>query len=787
VNTRRSIPALSAAEKLRAARIERLVDDAGKGGPGVPALIEELTDPSWAVRREVVAALGRLGDTAAPALFAALRDRRDDESRVAAMVDALVASTGAHVDEGAVALATASDPAVVADAAQILGRRRSAFGVPTLAALTRADDDNVAATAIEALGRIGGRAAVDSLIAAAGSGNFFRTFPAIDVLGRSGDPQVVAPLAALLADPRYAHEATRALGRTGEKSAALPLTRLLGRPGDRMARVVALALAELYDRQVERHGVATALDRALGEASSPAVVRHLVQAAAAAGPDEQAAICRVLGALGDGSAAPFLTRLLDAPPPVAGLAAEALKKLGSSAEASLVAALREGDSARRLVLLPLVSHRVSAVADVVGCLEDPEPSVRAAACDALARIGDPAAVPGLFALLADPNPRLVHAALNAIQSLGSADTEALTLAAARSADPQVRRAAFRIIAYFGYTAALELLVEAIAGGDDRLRDGALHALPSLDDPRALEALLATVHHPEGHARAAAMRALGQCPSAPLIVAGLQRGLEDGDAWVRYYACQSLGKLAWEPAAGAIAALLQDEAGQNRVAAIEALSHLKSDVALAALHAAAGSDEADMQRAALVGLGMGGRPEALPVLLAAATSPDGPTRLVAVSALAVFDAPAVVPALGRAAVDADEGVRVAALGFLAARPTLAATRTLIDLLRSDAAPTRILAALSVPSGARIEGLLAALDGADDDFAPRLVSALARMRHPDAGAALLSALSSPNVAARKAAVMTLGILGTPEAVAALRRAATGDADAEVRRLCALELSE
>jgi HEAT repeat protein len=784
VSARRSMPALSDTEKVRAARIEHLADGAGEG---VPALLEELCDPSWAVRREVVAALGRLGDVATPALVTALRERRDDEVRIAALVDALVASTGAHVDEAVVALAASPNAAVVSDAAQILGRRRSASGIPTLAALTRAEDDNVAATAIEALGRIGGRAAVDSLIAAAGSGNFFRTFPAIDVLGRSGDPQVVAPLAALLEDPRYAHEAARALGRTGEKSAALPLTRALGRPGDRMARVVAVALAELYARQVERHGVAVALDRALSGASSPAVVRRLVQAAAGADPDEQSAICCVLGALDDGSAVPLLTRLLDAPAPVAGRAAEALKKLGSRAEASLVAALREGDSARRRVLLPLASAYSSAVPDVLRCLEDPEPEVRAAACDALARIGDATAVPGLFALLANPNPRLVHAALSAIQSLGSVDTEALTLEAARSADAPVRRAAFRIIAYFGYASALDLLVEAIAGGDDRLRDGALHALSSLDEPRALEALLATARHADGRARAAAMRALGQCAPAPDVVASLRRGLSDADAWVRYYACQSLGKLAWEPAAGAIAALLQDDAGQNRVAAVEALSHLPSDAALAALHAAARSGEADMERAALVGLGLGGRAEALPILVAAATAPEAPTRLVAISALASFDAPEALAPLGRAAADPDEGVRTAALGFLAARPTLEATQTLIDLLHSDASPARILSALSVPSEGRIRGILLALETADDDFAPRLVSALARMRHADAVAGLLAALSSPNVAARKAAVMTLGVLGTAEAMAALRRASAGDTDAEVRRLCALELAE
>ena len=98
-----------------------------------------------------------------------------------------------------------------------------------------------------------------------------------------------------------------------------------------------------------------------------------------------------------------------------------------------------------------------------------------------------------------------------------------------------------------------------------------------------------------------MRALGQCRSEPSVIAALQQGLADPDAWVRYYACQSLGKLAWEPAAASIAALLGDQAGQIRAAAVEALSHLQSSVAFEALREAAGSSDPDMQRAALVGL------------------------------------------------------------------------------------------------------------------------------------------------------------------------------------------
>jgi hypothetical protein len=55
--------ALSAEEQRRVGEVERL-RAAGRPGP----LVELLVDPSWAVRREVAAALAARGDAAVPPL-----------------------------------------------------------------------------------------------------------------------------------------------------------------------------------------------------------------------------------------------------------------------------------------------------------------------------------------------------------------------------------------------------------------------------------------------------------------------------------------------------------------------------------------------------------------------------------------------------------------------------------------------------------------------------------------------------------------------------------------------
>ncbi|TKD06376.1 HEAT repeat domain-containing protein [Polyangium fumosum] len=773
----------SEAEKQR---IEAIHELEAVGAPGVPALVEMLADPSWTVRRRVVASLAAMGDVAVEPICLALRERRDNEARTAAAVDALSASTGS-ADLAVLGLADADSPAVLADAAQILGRRKSTAALRRLSELTSHPDDNVAVAAIEALGRIGGRRVVESLVRVVTGGNFFRTFPAIDVLGRSGDPRAVEPLADLLLDMRYMLEAARALGRTGNRAAVTPLVRLLARPGDAIVRAVALALAELRERHAELYGVVAPIDETLRR-SVPvaATVRRFVQGLRGAGQAEQIAICAVLSALGSDAAIPDLRALLDGPSAVAAAAAAALLELGQSSDARVLDALRDGDGPRRLLLLPLVTSS-AALEEVVRCLGDEAPEVRAAACDTLARLGDPSAVRVLFPLLADPNGRVVHAASSAIQSLGSADTEALALEAARNEHPGIRRAALRILGYFGYDAALPVFLDALGDADARVREVAIAGLPYLDAPSALDALVALASGTDARARAAAVRALGQSTAAPRVVACLVDALGDADAWVRYFACKSLGRLGDEASAPRIAARLDDEAGHVRVGAVEALAHLRGEVAVAALQKAAEERDPDVQRAALIGLGLTGRPELIPHLLAGLASPDAATRIVAVSAIAGLPSPEVLPALVRAAGDNDESVAATAMGILAQRPGVEATRALVGLHAANPGTTRAFTALSAPLPGRIEGLLEALATADDELSAQLASALARMRRESANEALLAALGLPNPAARKAAATTLAALGTRQAHVALEQAARVDPDPEVRRVCSLVVAQ
>ncbi len=735
--------------------------------------IEQLAGAKWSERRGLIAELATV--EAVPALVEALRTRRDDETRIAALVDALVGSNG-DVESALAPLADDPDPAIVADVASVLGRRHS--GLPILAALTQHADDNVAVASIEALGRLGGQRAVAALIACVESNNFFRVFPAIDVLGRTGDPRAIEPLSRLLDNPRYQLEAARALGRSADRAAAAPLFRLLQAPSEASLRVACAALSELADRYEELYGASTSIFESLHEQRSERLIRRLAQALLGADKAEKGALCRVLGALGSGLAVHVLLGQLEGDAEVARAASAALRQIGRDSDRAISDALRHASSSRRAALLPGLQHAEHGAA-VLECLDDPEPGVRVLAAEALARLGTRSATPRLFTLLEDPHVRVVHAATAAICALGDEQTEALALRAAGSASLEVRRAGLRILGYFGYPRAYDALHSGLFDGDQRLRDAAAAGLAILDEPRARPLLRDAAGNPEPKLRAAAIRALGQAESDSETLQVLRNALSDADSWVRYYACQALGRLREETAVDALSHLLTDSAGHVRVAAVEALAYLRG--ATATLRACVASDDPDVRRAALLGLGMRADGESLPTFLDAARSGEPATRLVALAALASLHEPAALDALASAAQDEDEAVRNAALGYLQAAP--GGSMRLVQLAHLG---TRIADALSTPHPERVSALVQGLADADDALATLLASCLVKLGSNTARDGLIAALTLDNRAARMAAAHALAALGTREAYAALSQCASDDPDPELRRVCSLHLS-
>ncbi len=774
--------ALTEAERSRIEHVDHLV---AAGPRGIRELIVSLGDPSWTVRRAVVAGLASLGDDAVAPLCLWLRTVRSSESAIAAAVDTLATSIGTTVTAEVLALADDPNPAVTADAAMILGRRRVLEATPRLAALVQHEDDNVAVASIEALGMVGGTAAVDVLVRVVESKRFFRTFPAIQVLARTGDPRAVAPLAALLSDESYRLEAVRALGRTGHPQAIGPITSLLHSPSDAIVRLVALALSELIER-ADWTGSSEHVATMLRHTLAPWLGRFGA-ALRGADPEERSAIALLLGRAGDASVLSAITSMLEDASTVAA-ATNALHHLERTSDDALVAALITDDPFKRVAILPLV--RAPAAAPTVRqLLTDEDPEVRARACEALARINDITSVPNLFEMLGDTNPRAAHAAVSAILTLGSGETEKLALQAVTSNRPAVRRHAIRILGAFGYPNGFGALRDAIADSDRRIAELAIAGLGGIDDAR-VEPLLSEIAASRDDAlRAAVMRAVAQRGGA-FASKLLARGLTDSADWVRYYAAQGYGRLGPDAAENASELLVQrlrDPAAQVRIAAIESLSRIGSSDAWDAVCKAAASPDPDERRAGLVGVGMQARDGAMQILTDAARSTDQATRLVAIAGIARLSGASAVQLLDEAAGDVSPEVRTAALSLLAERDDEPAARVLVDWALKSDPDHPAQRALSRPGANRVLAILARMPDADDRSAPILAAALGRMSFEMATVGLFEALEMENPAARAAAATTLVGIDARGAAQAVGALAASDPDHNVRQVSAAALAK
>ena len=763
---------LTEPERRRVERIDQLV---ALGAAGVPELMLDLSDPSWTVRRTVVGALAALGDDAVGPLASWLVEARTTEAAIAAAVDALSASSGATVNAAMVELLLHPRPAFAADADQVLGRRRATEAATDLVRTLGHADDNVAVAAIEALGSIGSLVAIEALIEVLATRSFFRTFPALQILSRTNDPRVVAPIASLLDDELYRAEAIRALGRTGHPHAVEPLAGVLARGAENVP-VIAQALFDLVERAawIGAADLVTAeIRRVLGAASA-----DFAAAVAKADGETCKALACVLGWIGDASVLPVLATLLD-DPAVHDCARESIHHLVRTDPDTLLVALASDSVAMRAAALAVTGTSRAGTA-VRELLADPEPEIRARACEALGRIGDPGAVDALFETLADRNPRVVHAATAAIHSLGSDRIPVLTIAALRHGSPVVRRAALRIVAYLGIDEAFDEVRAAIADPDVRLAELAIGALGRLSVAEVDPLLASLATDPREPIRAAVMRAAALRETASTSV--LETGLSDEAAWVRYYACQSLGRLGHASSTDLVIARLADPAAHVRIAALEALGHLGGDAALATLHAAARSPDEDVRRAALASLGRKPNAAAVGLLLEAARSPDLPTRLVALSGLANVHDPAALAELQRAAQDADPQIAEAALSLLADRTDADAARILVDVALATAAEQPVHAALSRPSTERIAAIESRLATEDAPGATTVVAALARMHDVRAIDALIRALAASSPTVRLAAAGVLGAVGGKRGRELVAHLAVADVDPDVRRACA-----
>lgn len=348
----------------------------------------------WAKR---AAARSRLDEKLAA--IAEVRKAKGDRAPAVPHLVSVLSDAGAHPKaraEAAVALGEIGDPsavpALVAAAnpdakdrdamdanrrvADALGMLRAREAVPVLQRLVASPDAFTQVAAIDALGRVGDPAAVDTLVAAAtGAGvEPFTARKALLALGRIGDARAKDAVLRMLFEERpgvsFFPEAAFAAVQIGRPMAA-PLLAVLEGRDDRLA-------AWAKERGVVAGALYAKSAQLLGDVGGPEVVPALVRK------------------LGYQDADPALAMYVRV------FAAESLGRL------------RAREAVRPLAEL---------------VLREKDPDVRDRYCDALARIGDRAALPPLEAAAATGGWDLREGPLTAVSRLGGEAERPLVVAA----------------------------------------------------------------------------------------------------------------------------------------------------------------------------------------------------------------------------------------------------------------------------------------------------------------------------------------------------------------------
>ncbi|HEX4802559.1 MAG TPA: HEAT repeat domain-containing protein, partial [Myxococcaceae bacterium] len=559
-------------------------------------------------------------------------------------------------------------------------------------------------------------------------------------------------------------EAAAALGRRGEKSSTDLLAELLEDSDQSVQSKAAVALAQLGGDQPRARlsaryaragrSTRTAIVQALRAAAVPKAMAEMVSAEAAAlwarhrkaledgSSPERAAAAQELGRSGRPEA---ITRLL-------ALARQSSPSIAPAAVRGLAEAADP-----------------SAAAPLAKLLDEKQPELRAAVCDAFGRLGDADAAPLLQAVALEASSASPFAIAALISLPPQPAVNQLLCEVAARAAPAEAVAAARQMRSRGGCSLTPLLENLPASGSRAPKPGNTAHRPA-DVPRSVETSLQV------------LAALGR--TAQGAQSRISPLLGDRDPAVRLAALDAAAELRASSLAGDVAKAYGEQLGIVSASRAKWIpgplskeyapgftrdaERLSDETAPKELAEDVPDGELLLLASAVRALGMVGAPEALTVAKALAADPSTPVRAAAYAA---------------AAYSGQDGVAQAAQGLSDVRSELRGS--VATALVDQGAPgvTAVLAHLDPKRGGSLELLQALarapfLESAVDKLAPFLNSGAAegvlaatligKMPARGAVAPLLKYLEDPLAAGRRQAVMALGEIGDLRAADAIARA-------------------
>ena len=472
----------------------------------------------------------------------------------------------------------------------------------------------------------------------------------------------------------------------------------------------------------------------------------------------------------------------------------------------------------------LIQMGGDAVDPLVERLEDDDPAVRLWAVDFLTRLG-PVATPKLCTVLRTGSPDARVAAASALASLRDDRAFDAIVPLLSHERPDLREIAVHALGAIPHERVVPHLIPLLADPSEKVRGAGAAELGTLADERAVDALIQALSDPSPWVREQAAYALGEIRDTRARP-HLLKALQDQDEHVRYAAALVLGSMPDPDLADALIAALSDAYPPVRRAAAYALGKVGDPRAIPPLLKALSDDQpgppfhsigsvpsAPVAADAATALGRLHAEAAVQPLIALLRSPIVDNRIAAVTALGDLAKVEGAPALLERMSDMRHEVVLAAARALAKIPRSVPQADVEKAAASDARPVAKLAYKYVlfrwgqtdklkeilpPPGAEGSISFEAVELLSDTNAPRVIAALlAGVRRGEKGTAahcadalaksgddavvpdLLQVFeASPPIPVRCALVRTLAAIGSPRAVAAVKKA-TSDESFAVRR--------
>jgi HEAT repeat protein len=566
---------------------------------------------------------------------------------------------------------------VIMFALQMLSRIGDPLAVHAVAPLVRHSDPNVAQSAIEALGQLRHRDAVPTLLKLL-KGDLWLQLAAIDALGKIGDPVAVAPLIALVPDSIVAEPAVRALQRIAAPESLEQLLPRLLKVSERSLRdALMLALGVVIDLHPDPVPIALRLRAELEREAGHDLLAYLEEILAwraedssptADQRDSESLLRAAAGLAVVAGLRPLYPSILAriATDENAGWAEGLMRRHALAVSSALRELLGHSNPLVRRGALLAGMFEPGDLAGVMQHLQDSDGLVRAAACQALGRMGAAKAAPQLIERLLHGEAPEQAAAVDALAELPAESLELLEPCLRAEVPESVLAGALEVLARRGALRFEARILELSRHRDSAVRRAAIRAVAQLQGSRAEVVLLRALADRHLPIQVEALDLLVKRDHGKTIPT-LSALLSAGDS-LRYHVIRALGQMRAVEAAPKLESLYQHCSPHEQVEIVLAMTRMGGAKVAGFLRDRLGESEMEIRRVAARGLASLADPKQLPLLLKLAGDADWCIRDEAARGLGLLGLPECRAPLLTLARDVEPVVALSARAALGLLPT-----------------------------------------------------------------------------------------------------------------------